>query len=163
MGCRRVSLETFEKVFLNAMRKTMVSVVKDPEIQASLEKKLQEKLRNSGIPSSKVLGALDDICSYVFGSLAADIAIASIIEGNSESQKIQKIVADAVIEVAGDKGVKTLLEHCNVPLAKEKFGEEKIEEIAERVTTTSLYEVDEFKEFCEILKAFLQESLKKRM
>lgn len=155
-----MSLETFEKVFLNAMRRTMVSVLRDPEVQEALRKKLNEKLQNSRIPSSKVLGALDDICTYAFGSLAADIAIASILEGSSESQKIQKIVADAVIEAVGDKGVKTLLDHCNMQLAKEKFGEEKIEEVAERVTTTSLYEVEEFKEFCETLKAFLQESLK---
>lgn len=156
-----MALETFEKVFLNAMRKTMVAVVKDPEVQEALRKKLTQELQKSKIPPSKVLGALEDVCTYAFGSLAADIAIASILEGSSEFQRIQKIVADAVIEAVGDKGVKTLLEHCNMEAAKERFGEEKIEEVAERVTTTSLYEAEEFKEFCETLKAFLQESLKR--
>lgn len=155
-----MGIETFEKVFLNAMRKTMVSLVKDPEAQKAIKKRLAQELLNRGIPPSKVLGVLEDVCTYAFGSLAANIAIASILEGSGEFERIQRLVADAVVEAVGDKGVKTLLEHCNVEAAKERFGEERVEEVAERVTTTSLYDAEEFKQFCDALKALLQESLK---
>ncbi len=154
-----MAVEAFERVFLDAMRKSLTEVINDLAFQEHVMKKVTDALFRKGFSKGKVLDHLNDIVTYAAGSLAADIAIGAIMEGADEEQRLQKLVADVAVEAGAEKGISTLLKHCNIEAAKQRFGEDEVEKIAEKVTTTSIYDTDEFNQSCEGLKKVIKQAL----
>jgi len=151
--------EAFQKVFLNALKRSLLTVIGDPEVQAKIRERLPLEASKKGISRKQLLRSLDDAASYAFGSLAADIALAAIMEGADEAQKLQKLLADVVLDAASEKGLSDFLQHCNVEAGKSRLGDEEVERIAEGVTTTEIYETEEFAKFTEALRKVVEEAL----
>jgi hypothetical protein len=151
--------EAFRKIFLNALKRSLITVISDPAVQAKIRERLPVEASKQGVSKKELLANLNDAASYAFGSLAADIALAAIMEGADEAQKLQKLLADVVLEAASDKGLSDFLDHCNVQAGKSRFGEEDVERIAEEVTTTTIYETPEFNTFTEGLKKLVEQAL----
>ncbi|RLI28049.1 hypothetical protein DRO58_03015 [Candidatus Bathyarchaeota archaeon] len=154
-----MSVSAFEKVFLNALRRTLRELMEYEEGFKNVRDELRSLLRRRGI-GEEVRRLMDQIPPYVFGSLVADIAIGAILEGSSRELRIQKMVADVVVRAFGEKGIQTLLERCNIEAAKNMLGEEKVEEVAERITTEDIFQTDEYEEFCKAIAKLLEETLK---
>lgn len=155
-----MSVSAFEKAFLNAMRRTLRELIEYDEGFENVKDELRSLMERKGIRRDEIRRLMDQIPSYVFGSLVADIAIGAILEGASRELKIQKMIADTVVRVFSERGVQTLLEHCNIETAKSMLGEEKVEEVAEKVTTEDIFQTDEYEEFCKAIAKLLEETLK---
>lgn len=151
--------EAFQKVFLGALKRSLITVIGDPEVQSKIRERLPIAVSKKGISKKELLGNLNEATSYAFGSLAADVALAAILEGASEAQKVQRVLADVVLDAASDKALSDFLQHCNVEAGKSRLGEEEVEEIAEGVTTTDIYETEEFNRFTEVLRNLVEETV----
>jgi len=155
-----MSVSAFEKVFLNALRRTLRELMEYDEGFKNVRDELRSLMRRRGIGEDEVRRLMDQIPPYVFGSLVADIAIGAILEGASRELMIQKMIADVVVRAFGERGIQTLLERCNIETAKNMLGEEKVEEVAERITTEDIFQTDEYEEFCKAIAKLLEETLK---
>lgn len=155
-----MSASTFEKVFLNAMRKTVNEIMNYDKDFEEVKNELKKLIKSNRIDVKTVQEMMDQIPSYVFGSLVTDIAIGAIFEGFSKEIKLQKMIADIFIRVFEEKGVQILLSHCNVEAAKNILGEEKVEEIAEKITTEDIFQTEEYEKFCNKIIKILEETLK---
>lgn len=150
--------EAFQKIFLSALKRSLLTVINDPQIQARIRERLPQEASKRGVSKKELLANLNDAVSYACGSLAADIALAAIMEGADEAQKLHKLLADVVLEAGSEKGLSDFLDHCNVQAGKVRLGEEDVERIAEEVTTTEIYETEEFSKFTEALKKLVEEA-----
>ena len=155
-----MSASTFEKVFLNAMRKTIVEIMNYDKDFEEVKNELKKLIKSNRIDAREVQQILDQIPSYVFGSLVTDIAIGAIFEGASKEMKLQKMIADVFIRVFEEKGIQILLNHCNIETAENILGEEKVEEIAEKITTKDIFQTEEYEKFCNKIIKILEEVLK---
>ncbi|MEM2614685.1 MAG: hypothetical protein QXO15_10785, partial [Nitrososphaerota archaeon] len=148
------------KVFLNAMRKTVSELVKSDKDFEEAKNELKKLIKSNRIDAKSIQQVMDQIPSYVFGSLVTDIAIGAIFEGISKEMKVQKMIADVFVKVFEEKGVQILLSHCNIEAAKNILGEEKVEEIAEKITTEDVFQIEEYEKFCSKIVKILEETLK---
>ncbi len=155
-----MSASTFEKVFLNAMRKTVNEIMNYDEDFEEVKNELRRLIKSNRMDAKAIQQMMDQIPSYVFGSLVTDIAIGAIFEGISKEMKLQKMIADVFVKVFEEKGVQILLNHCNVETAKNILGEEKVEEIAEKITTEDIFQTEEYEKFCNKIVEILEETLK---
>jgi hypothetical protein len=155
-----MSASTFEKVFLNAMRKTIGEVMNYDRDFEEVKSELKKLIKSNRIDARDVQQILDQIPSYVFGSLVIDIAIGAIFEGSSKEMRLQKMIADVFIKVFEEKGIQILLNHCNIETARNILGEEKVEEIAEKITTEDIFQTEECEKFCNKIIKILEEALK---
>lgn len=155
-----MSRAAFEETFLRAMKRAIRWLTEDEESFKEVKSELKRALRRHRISKKEVKLLADQIPPYVFGSLAADIAIGAILEGSSRERRIQKIIADVFVRVLEEKAIQTLLKHCNIEAAQRILGEETVEEIAEKVTTIDLYQTKEYERLCKAVTRILEETLK---
>lgn len=155
-----MSASTFEKVFLNAIRKTVSEIINYDKDFEEVRNELRRLIKSNRIDAKGIQQMMDQIPSYVFGSLVTDIAIGAIFEGSSKEMRLQKMIADVFVKVFEEKGVQILLNHCNIEAAKNILGEEKVEEIAEKITTEDVFQTEEYEKFCNKIVKILEETLK---
>jgi len=153
--------DAFRKSFLNALKKAIL-LVNQEELQKKILTTIADGLGEKGTDAKTLGGKIDQVAPYCVGSLVAEISMRAVMEDTSDSDgALSKKVSDFFLNAIGDNAFNILIENCNFERAKKQFGQERVEQIAEELSTDDIYETEEFAQAVESLSRNLH-SLTKR-
>jgi hypothetical protein len=153
--------DTFRKSFLSALKKAILMVNQD-ELQKKILATMAHGLDEKGIDAKALARKIDQVASYCIGSLVAEISMRAVMEDTANSDSVlSKKVSDIFLSVIGDDAFNVLVENCNFERAKRQFGQDRVEQTAEQMSTDDIYETEEFAQAVESLSTSLRSLPKK--
>jgi len=153
--------KAFNEVFARTLGRALRQAVSDPRVKEQFQRTIKDRMRSGNIPPELVEKNVDEVAVSCLGALSADIAVRSMYEGNDDPiEEAKRLVCEELIKAAGDLAFSQLTKGCNMGQAMSQFGEEKLEEIVERISTQDIYLRPEFEESLSSLKQIISEALK---
>jgi|GEM_PF-1157883 hypothetical protein len=153
--------DAFRNSFLNALKKAIL-LLNQEELQKKILTTMADGLGEKGIDVKALAGKIDQVAPYCVGSLVAEISMRAVMEDTVNADgALSKKVSDVFLNAIGDDAFDVLIENCNFERAKKQFGEEKVEQIAEELSTGDIYETEEFAQAVESLSKSLHSLTKK--
>ncbi len=152
--------KAFSEVFLRSLSRALKETVSDSEVQDQFSTAIKKCLKSGAISPELIKKNLDEVTLSCLGTLSADVSLRSMYEKQEDPlQETKRLVSEELVRMAGDKALGRLRDGCNMEQAMGQFGQEKLEEIAEKVSTQDIYLRPEFEESLEALKQIIQDAI----
>jgi hypothetical protein len=150
----------FNEVFARTLGRTLKEAVSDPQVKEHFLRTIKDFVKSGSISPELIEKNIDEVAISCLGALSADIAVRSMYEGkDGPLEEAKRLVCEGLIKSAGDLAFSHLAKGCNMGQAISQFGEEKLEEIVERISTQDIYLRPEFDESLVSLKQILSNAL----
>lgn len=150
----------FTEVFLKSLSRALKSVVSDSEVQKQFSQTIKEGVTSGTFSPDLIKNNLDEVTISCLGALSADVSLRSMYEREEDPlRELKRMVTEELVKIAGDKALNSLLNGCQMGQATSQFGEEKLEEIVEKVSTQDIYLRPEFEESLTSLKQIISEAI----
>jgi len=151
----------FNEVFARTLGRVLRQAISDPQVKERFQQAIRNCMKSGNMSPELIEKNVDEIAISCLGSLSADIAVRSMYEGKDEPlEEAKRLVCEELIKTAGDLAFSQLTKGCNMGQAMSQFGEEKLEEIVERISTQDIYLRPEFEESLVSLKQIISEATK---
>ena len=152
--------KAFSGVFQRSLTKALRDSVSDPKIQSQFSAAIKKCVKSGTISPKLIIKNLDEVALSCLGTLSADISLRSMYEKQENPlQLLKRLISEELLRTAGDDALSRLQKGCNMGQAMSQFGQEKLEEIAERISTQDIYLSPEFEESLETLKQIIKDAI----
>jgi len=153
--------KAFNEVFARTLGRALKQAISDPHVKDQFQQTIRNSVKSGNISHELIEKNIDEVAISCLGALSADVAIRSMFEGkDGPLEEAKRLVCDELIKTAGDLAFSQLAKGCNMGQAMSQFGEEKLEEIVERISTQDIYLRPEFEESLVSLKEIISTALK---
>jgi len=152
--------KAFSGVFLQSLSKALRDSVSDSKVQSQFSAAIKKSIKSGTIPSTLIMKNLDEVTLSCLGTLSADISLRSMYEKHEDPLQVAKrVISEELVKTAGDDALSRLHKGCNMGQAISQFGQGKLEDIAEKISTQDVYLRPEFEESLKTLKQIIKDAV----
>ncbi len=153
--------KAFGEVFLRALSRALRDAISHAEVKEQFALSLKTCIKSGAISPDLIEENIDEVAISCLGALSADVSLRSMFERDKDPlQETKKLVTEELVRVAGDQALDRLLNGCQMEQAISQFGEEKLEDIVERISTQDIYLRPEFEESLASLRETISAAMK---
>jgi hypothetical protein len=150
----------FARVFLRSLSRALKGAVSDSEVQKQFSQTIREGVASGAFSSDLIEKNLDEVTISCLGALSADVSLRSMYEREEDPlRELKRMITEELVKIAGDNALNSLLKSCQMGQATSQFGEEKLEDIVEKISTQDIYLRPEFEESIVSLKQIILEAI----